>query len=194
MVELAADRPDRDTFEARLRKRFPRVTSPSTARGYTLVASSLGFLECGNGWVGATSTGAKFVDTGDGELVRDALFERIAGVWELCELLREEPRRIGLLLPAMQELGFGWQTDKQLRYRLRWLEEVGLVAGEGEARVVYSMTAPMPRRRAAARLVATAEAARGRSVLPSAPAHTLAGSHCRNDESCPSASDAGTEK
>ncbi len=130
-------------------KRFQKkysLQSSKSARQYVAVAVDLGFLEVHEGQLQATASGKRLAETGDRTLVRSALFKRIDGMWTLCELLHEQPRRIGLLLEPMQEAGFNWQTDRQIRYRLRWLEEAGVVESRGKARTQYSLTNGIPRR------------------------------------------------
>lgn len=137
-----------DDLVAFLLERFPQVTSTKTARSYLHVPADLGFInfEFG-GAISQTAQGRRLVRTGDPLLVRDALFTRIAGVWELVDLLRAQPRRIGLLVQPMRDAGFEWKTDRQIRYRLRWLEEAGVVSPAGKAYVVYSVTGKLPRRK-----------------------------------------------
>lgn len=138
--------PSWDEYSTRVRQRLPQVTSPKAARQYAGVVRQLGFLESNGVGVKATPRGRRYLRSRDQKIVRDALFENIDGMWELVDLLRAEPRRIGLLLEDMQELGFEWRTHSQIRYRLQWLREAGVVSKQGVARPVYSVTGRLPKR------------------------------------------------
>lgn len=121
---------------------FATVNSTSVAAGTTEVACDLGMLERRNGRFVRTTTGDAFVRTGRREIVLVQLITRITAVEEMIEVLRATPLRIGLLQQVLLDAGhISWQTDKQVRYRLRWLEELGVLHREGKARPVYSVTA-----------------------------------------------------
>jgi hypothetical protein len=139
-LDLAEDEPLTDDFVARIVRRFRKVSSTKTARSYAHVVIDLGLLEMRQGCIAWTREGQAYAETGDSDILRRALINRIAGVSDLIEELRSEPDRIGRLIPRMQERGFDWQGPSQIRYRLRWLEEIGLVKKEGRARPIYSLT------------------------------------------------------
>lgn len=138
-LDLAEDEPHVDEFTSRVVRKNKTVSSAKAARSYLHVVIDLGFLAMKRGSVVRTQEGEKFVSSNDFNIVRQALVERVAGVSDLLDELRRQPDRIGLLLPRMQALGYRWQTASQIRYRLRWLEEVGMVKKEGRARPVYSL-------------------------------------------------------
>jgi len=98
-------------------------------------------LERSRGRFVRTDIGDSFVRTGRHEIVLAQLIARIAAVEEIIDVLRTTPLRIGLLQQELLESGLiSWRTDKQVRYRLRWLEELGVLRREGKARPVYSLT------------------------------------------------------
>ena len=141
-IDLAADRPLVDDYVYAVIDEFPGVTSAKAARSYMRVVIDLGFAETSRGRISITPDGRRFRRSGSPKIVRDALRKRIAGIDELIDELKTEPDRIGLLLPRMQGRGFAWTTTSQVRYRLRWLEEVGMVTQEGRARPIYSIVSP----------------------------------------------------
>jgi hypothetical protein len=63
----------------------------------------------------------------------------VDGVSEVIQLLRRQPMRIGRLHERMQADGYRWSTLGQVRYRLRWLEEVGAVTRFGTVRPEYRL-------------------------------------------------------
>lgn len=118
------------------------LDSRRTAQSYIRVLHALGLIELVGLSVYVTTDGQRFLETGDVDIVRRALTVRISGVDDVLELLGRRPLRIGALTAAMKEAGYDWSTDSQVRYRLRWLEEVGLVSRHGKARPEYRLTAP----------------------------------------------------
>lgn len=118
---------------------FDSVSSAKAAGSYLHVAASLGLLTLDGSFCEVTHEGTAFLATRSRRRIARLLTQRIAGVTELLELLEQQPRRIGLLHREMNRLGFTWTRDTQVRYRLRWLEEVGVVRREGRARPVYRL-------------------------------------------------------
>lgn len=139
-IMIAEEGPTREEFIERIVDLFPGVTSSKTAGSYLLVTRSLGFLELRKNRVGVTKAGRDYLRTDDLKIVRQALVERIAGVRELLDELKRErkPARIGTLQERMATHGFAWRTLSQLRYRLKWLEQVGLVQHVGKKYPEYS--------------------------------------------------------
>jgi len=119
---------------------FPGVASFKAARSYLHVVAHLGLVDLDGPTVRVTDEGQGFLRTSDPVIVRQALLTRIAGTCELVKIIRQRPARIGLLLPKLQACGYEWTTLSQVRYRLRWLEEVGVVARRGRARPEYRLT------------------------------------------------------
>lgn len=119
--------------------KYPGVTSAKAAHSYYYVTSVLGLTSKQMGLTTITEDGEAFINTRDATIIRRALIERISGVTEIIELLDEEPRRIGLILTALNEQGFGWTTTSQLRYRLRWLEECKVIDRVGRGRPEYQL-------------------------------------------------------
>lgn len=118
---------------------FERVRSRKAGRSYLHVVADLGLVNLDGPAVRLTASGRRYLKTGDVALVRKALLERVDGIAELLLLLGQRPMRIGLLHERMQTSGYRWSTMSQVRYRLRWLEEVGAVTRHGTARPEYRM-------------------------------------------------------
>lgn len=132
---------DTDTVLDQIVATFERAHSRKTARSYLHVVADLGFVNIDGPVVRLTASGRKYLRTSDVALVREALFDRVEGVNELLRLIGQRPRRIGLLHECMQASGYNWGTLSQVRYRLRWLEEVGEVTRHGRGRPEYRLRA-----------------------------------------------------
>lgn len=143
LLRLAADARYTDDAVDAVVQHFDGVSSRKTAGSYLRVAKILGLLEIDGPRCEVTPAGDAFLKYRSarrrGQQVHDLLLSRVAGVEELVDLLRERPRRIGLLLQEMNRLGFTWAKDAQVRHRLRWLESVGAVCREGRARPLYRL-------------------------------------------------------
>jgi hypothetical protein len=139
ILHMVAETTDTDAVLDQIVATFERAQSRKTARSYLHVVADLGFVILDGPVVRLTTSGRKYLQTGDTALVREALLERVDGTAELLRLIEQQPRRIGLLHERMQESGYSWSTLSQVRYRLRWLEEVGAVTRHGTARPEYRL-------------------------------------------------------
>jgi hypothetical protein len=163
----------RDQMVAFIFKKFPNVESEKAARSYLLVLHSLGLAEFPRLRSRLTPEGKAFLETRDIAIIRRVLLERIVGVSDLVELIHEQPRRIGLLLAAMNERGFQWSTASQIRYRLRWMQECDMVKVNGNARQTYLLTKSMTESIEHASLGARAPKSRDRSATTRRPAGAM---------------------
>jgi hypothetical protein len=137
ILHMVDDATDTDEVLARMVVEFDKTTSLKAARSYLHVVADLRFIDLDGPVVRLTSPGRSYLKAGDPTIVRRALLARIAGAAEILELLGRRPMRIGLLHERMQEAGYSWTTVSQIRYRLRWLEEVGAITRHGAARPEY---------------------------------------------------------
>ena len=140
MLDIVRSTTDTDEVVDRLMAHFQGVRSRKAARSYLHVLGHLGLVELDGPVVRLSRSGATFLQSRDPAIVRDALLARIAGVDDLVFILWRHPARIGLLLPQLQARGYRWTTLSQVRYRLRWLEELGVVTRHGRGRPEYRVT------------------------------------------------------
>jgi len=133
LLEQVRDGPSLQIAIDRLQEAFPQVRSRETARSYlTQVACALGFAQIRRGRLHLTPQGRTYLRTGSATVLRRALRERVYGVDEILEALAAGPRRIGLIVSDIANGGSGWDSNWQIRYRLRWLMGAGLVTrGDG---------------------------------------------------------------
>lgn len=141
ILHLVAETTDTDTVLDQIVANFDRARSHKTARSYLRVVDSLGLARLDGPVVRLTPLGREYLRTRDPAIVRAALLDRVEGTAELLSLLRQQPARIGLLHQRMRANGYQWRTLSQVRYRLRWLEEVGAVTRHGRARPEYRVPA-----------------------------------------------------
>lgn len=115
------------------------LTSAKAAKSYLRVGDALGLIEVTASSVYLTKAGAAYLKKPSSTALQAALRQNIQGCEELLAILRKRPLRIGRLLEEMAKEGHGWTTDSQLRYRLRWLEEAGVVERRGKGRPEYRL-------------------------------------------------------
>jgi hypothetical protein len=139
ILEMVHASTDTDEVLDQLLSAFPAVASRKAARSYLHVVNDLGLVDLDGPAIRLTTAGQKYRETKDAKVVERALLNRIAGVPELLALIAQRPRRLGLLCEAMRHEGFSWSTQSQVRYRLRWLEEVDWVTRHGQARPEYRL-------------------------------------------------------
>ncbi len=138
MLEIVTVATDTDDAVARIVDIF-HLTSLKTARSYLAVVSTLGFVEVVGPSLYLTAEGRKQRDNPEPLRVRRALVGRVAGCSELLKVLRRRPLRMAAVAEQMSNAGFKWSTHSQVRYRLRWLEEVGAVERYGQGRPEYRL-------------------------------------------------------
>ncbi|QLQ09120.1 MAG: hypothetical protein HZY75_00485 [Nocardioidaceae bacterium] len=142
LLRIAADARYTDDAVDAVVQGFDGVSSRKAAGSYLRVAMILGLLEIDGPRCEVTPAGDAFLKRRGvkaRQQVQELLLSRVDGVEDLVDLIRERPRRIGLLLQEMNRLGFPWAKDTQVRYRLRWLEATGAVCREGRARPLYRL-------------------------------------------------------
>lgn len=115
------------------------LISAKAATSYLRVPDSLGLVEIVGQSVYLTEVGQKYLTRPSRLVIRDALIKKIQGCKELLKILRNRPLRMGKLMEEMQKLGYTWTTNSQLRHRLRWLEEAGVVTRIGQGRPEYRL-------------------------------------------------------
>lgn len=113
---------------------FDRVSSEKVARGYWQVTRNFGLTELEGERLAATTAGAEYLADSTASRLYALIESNVAGLSELVAALQEGPRTPADLLTYFNdELGFGWETEAQIRFRLGWLENLGLAKVHGDA-------------------------------------------------------------
>jgi hypothetical protein len=114
--------------------RFDRVSSEKVARGYWQVLRNLGLTETEGEQLAVTTAGAEYLGDPTSPRLYALAESNVAGFSELLAGLREGPHTPAELLVYLNRaLGFAWQTEAQIRFRLGWLENLGLAEAHGDA-------------------------------------------------------------
>jgi hypothetical protein len=81
-----------------------------------------------------TTAGAEYLSDPASPRLYALAESNVAGFSELLAILRESPRTPAELLVYLNRvLGFAWETEAQIRFRLGWLENLGLAEAHGDA-------------------------------------------------------------
>jgi hypothetical protein len=121
----------RDAIDWMLRQ-FDRVKSEKVARGYWQVPRSFGLMETIGERLALTADGALYLDSPRGEVLLGLLRESVAGFDELVAALEAGTLTTAEGLTLLNEtLGVGWESDAQVKFRLGWLENLGVVVQRG---------------------------------------------------------------
>lgn len=113
---------------------FDRVSSEKVARGYWQVPRNFGLTESEGEQLAVTSDGAEYLSDPTAPRLYALAESNVAGFAELLAALREGPRTPAELLAYLNEvLGTAWETEAQIRFRLGWLENLGVAKVYGDA-------------------------------------------------------------
>lgn len=113
-------------------RQFDRVNSEKVARGYWQVPRSFGLLETVGERIALTPDGASYLETPRPEVLLPLLRKAVAGFDELLAELGEHALSADDGLKLLNDaLGVGWESDAQVRFRLGWLENLGVVVRRG---------------------------------------------------------------
>jgi hypothetical protein len=106
---------------------FDKVASDKVARGYVVsVMRPLDLVETLVEQVAVTATGAQYLADPTPDALLTIARANVAGFDEIVAELGRGPRTPEMLLETLRrQLGVGWQTDAQVRFRLGWLEVLG---------------------------------------------------------------------
>lgn len=108
-------------------------SSEKTARGYWQVPRSFGLLETRREQLILTADGANYIADPTPEVLLELLQRNVAGFAEMLGYLAERPHRIRELLHRFRtELGVIWTADAQIKFRLGWLENLGVAEVDGD--------------------------------------------------------------
>ena len=112
-----------------LLQRFDRVNSEKVARGYWQVPRSFGLLETVGERMALTADGAAYLESPDSDNLLQLLRSSVAGFDELLIALRGHPLTADEGLKLLNEaLDVEWESDAQVKFRLGWLENLGVVS------------------------------------------------------------------
>jgi hypothetical protein len=113
---------------------FDRVSSEKVARGYWQVPRNFGLTETEGEQLAVTSDGAEYLSDPTAPRLYALAESNVVGFAELLVALQEHPRTPAELLAYLNGvLGTAWETEAQIRFRLGWLENLGLAEVDGEA-------------------------------------------------------------
>lgn len=136
ILDAASREAPLEELTAKLVERYA-IATDKTARSYIDVASTLGFVTVEYQRVALTHSGRGALEEGFGEHVASALVNRVVGCAEIVEELRTGPRLLRKVRLGLEERGINWKTSSQIRYRLRWMEECGLIERGGSGPAVW---------------------------------------------------------
>jgi hypothetical protein len=103
------------------------VTSDKVSRGYWQVPRSFGLIETQGEHLGLTTVGAGYLDDLTTTHLLGVVSDEVAGFDELVATLKQRPMTPAEALALLNEaLGLSWETDAQIRFRLGWLENLGV--------------------------------------------------------------------
>jgi restriction endonuclease Mrr len=113
-------------------ERFDRVNSTKVVRGYWQVPRSFGLLETVGARMALTPEGASYLESKSSSQLLEILRASVAGFDEVLRALDQGPVRPDELLPRLnQQLHVQWQSEAQVRFRLGWLENLGVAEQSG---------------------------------------------------------------
>lgn len=108
-------------------KSFERVNSEKVARGYWQVPRSFGLLETVGERLQLTADGASYIEAPEAELLVSIMRKNVAGVDELLDILAVGSLDTSEATSLLNDrLGVRWESDAQTRFRLLWLENLGV--------------------------------------------------------------------
>lgn len=112
---------------------YDRVSKEKVARSYWRVLRSFGLIESQGEQLAATAVGAEYLADATPTRLFALAESNVAGFSEIMAALREGPRTTAELLAYINDaLGFTWETDAQVRFRLYWLENLGMAKVQGD--------------------------------------------------------------
>jgi len=133
MLQHVADAaPSVDEATSWLVGTFESASSEKVARGYWQVARSFGLIEPSGEHLALTVDGAEYLDDPTAARLFQIIDSHTAGFSEIVSLLGEAGSVTSqeLLRHLRTELGVAWETDAQVKFRMGWLENLGIARPE----------------------------------------------------------------
>ena len=108
-------------------QRYPTVTSERGARSYWIVPAAFDLVSWRRGMISLTALGKDYLTERRPDDLGRAILGHAWGVREMLEHLAVADASTSELAEVLNDLGARWETDRQVVYRLRWLEHCGWV-------------------------------------------------------------------
>jgi hypothetical protein len=107
---------------------YEKASSEKVARGYWQVLRSFGLIELSGEQLGLSIDGAEYHEAPTESRLLAIIRSHAAGFDEIIRHLQDQPLTAEQLLQHMRDdLGVTWETDAQIRFRMGWLENLGMV-------------------------------------------------------------------
>lgn len=107
---------------------FEKASSEKVARGYWQVLRSFGLIELSGEQLGLSVDGAEYHEDPTRARLLATIRNHVAGFDEIIGHLQDQPLTTDQLLGHIRnDLGVTWETDAQIKFRMGWLENVGIV-------------------------------------------------------------------
>ena len=120
------------TPSSRRTERASDATSTRRSRGYWQVPRSFGLLETVGERLALTPDGATYLASTSPELLLTVIRKSVAGFDELLAELDQHALSADEGLRVLTEsLGVEWESDAQVKFRLGWLESLGVAKQRG---------------------------------------------------------------
>lgn len=138
---VASNAPTMSASIAWLIDSYDRVKSEKVARGYWHVLRSFGLIESDGEQLLLTDDGSRYLADSSQEILFDQLKTQVAGIGEIVSYVAIKPASFEEIRTHLNEtLGTRWETDAQVRFRLGWLELLGVTRiSNGVASLVESL-------------------------------------------------------
>ncbi len=130
MLEYVAAKPPRmDDMVRWIKTKFERAKSDKTIPSYINVLRTLGLIVVDGGRIELTLAGQQCLTENPRHVLTTQLRKRVAGVEEILSALESGPLTVGdVHMILLKELGVTWETPNQTKFRLLWMQNVGLIA------------------------------------------------------------------
>jgi len=107
------------------------VGSEASARSYWRVPKSMGLSYFDGERLVLSSAGAEYLKVRSSEMLVDLLRANVVGIEEIIDAIAVAPRSNDDVSNLMNGLpGINWETDVQVKWRLKWLEVLGVIRFE----------------------------------------------------------------
>lgn len=108
------------------------VGSDATARSYWRVPKSMGLSYFDGERLVLSAAGAEYARDRSASMLLDLLRTNVVGIEEIIDAVAAAPRTNADISTLMNSLpGISWETDVQVKWRLKWLEVLGAIRADG---------------------------------------------------------------